>query len=85
MHNLRFSSLCLPFPGPGERQTLGVVIQVPRASLRWQAGRPLSLEVYGYAVAEDGTARDSLAQLARVDPRRRTPRATRAACPSSAR
>jgi VWFA-related protein len=70
---LRFSSLCLPFPGPGERQTLGVVIQVPRASLRWKAGQPLSLEVYGYAVAEDGTARDSLAQLARVDPAQADP------------
>ncbi len=66
--DLRFSSLCLPFPEPGELQTLGVVIQVPRESLRWKPGQPLSLEVYGYAVAEDGTARDHVAQLARLDP-----------------
>jgi VWFA-related protein len=66
--DLRFSSLCLPFPEPGERQTLGVVVQVPRESLRWKGGEPLSLELYGYAVAEDGTARDYVAQLARLDP-----------------
>jgi len=67
-NELPFASLCLPFPAAGARQTLGLVIQVPRESLRWTAGQITSLEVYGYAVAEDGTVHDHLAQLARVDP-----------------
>jgi hypothetical protein len=46
-----FTSLFLPFPAPGERQTLGLVMQVP-ASLRWTKERPVSIEVYGYVVAE---------------------------------
>ncbi len=66
--DLPFTSLCLPFPQPGERQTLGLVVQIPRESLAWAAGEPLSVEVYGYVVAEDGVARDHLAQLVRVEP-----------------
>jgi VWFA-related protein len=69
-NDLRFSALCLPFPEKGERQTLGVILQVPREELAWKAGQPLSLEVYGYAVAEDGGVTDHLAQLARFDPAR---------------
>lgn len=72
-NELPFASLCLPFPVAGERQTLGLVIQVPKESLRWTAGRTTSLEVYGYAVAEDGTVHDHLAQLARVDPAQADP------------
>jgi VWFA-related protein len=68
-----FDSLCLPFPEPGDRQTLGLVVQVPRESLRWSDAEPSSVEVYGYAVGEDGTVRDHLAQLARVDPGRADP------------
>jgi VWFA-related protein len=64
-HDLHFSALCLPFPSPGDRQTLGVVLQVPRAEIA--SKEPVPLEVYGYAVAEDGTVMDHLAQLARVD------------------
>ncbi len=67
-NDLAFSTLCLPFPDPGERQTLGLVVQVPRESITWQAGRPTTVEVYGYAVAEDGTVLDHLARMARVDP-----------------
>jgi VWFA-related protein len=67
-NDLAFSSLCLPFPDPGDRQILGLVVQVPRESLRWQAGRTTTVEVYGYAVAEDGTVLDHLARVARVDP-----------------
>jgi len=69
-NDLPFATLCLPFPAPGERQTVGVVIQVPRESLHWTAGQVTSLEVYGYAMAEDGTVHDHLAQLARFDPAR---------------
>jgi VWFA-related protein len=67
-NELPFASLCLPFPAAADRQTLGLVIQVPKESLRWTAGRTTSLEVYGYAVAEDGTVHDHIAQLARIDP-----------------
>jgi VWFA-related protein len=68
-----FTSLCLPFPAPGDRQTLGLVLQVPRASLRWSSGEPVALEVYGYAVAEDGSVRDHLAQLVKIDSARTDP------------
>lgn len=63
---LRFSALCLPFPTPGDRQSLGVLLQIPKEQVRWES--PLALEVYGYAVAVDGTVLDHLAQLVRVDP-----------------
>jgi VWFA-related protein len=72
-NELPFTSLCLPFPRPGEQQTLGLVVQVPRGSLRWVKGEPVSVEVYAYAVARDGTVRDHLAQLVRVDPARADP------------
>jgi VWFA-related protein len=65
-NQIHFSALCLPFPAEGERQTLGLVLQVPREELRWQ--NPLALEVYGYAVGADGTVLDHLAQFARLDP-----------------
>src|SRR5438093_2677919 len=75
-NDLRFSSLCLPFPVAGDRQTLGIVIQVPRASLAWGSGKPVALELYAYAVAEDGSAQDHLAQLVRIDPRTADPDGT---------
>jgi VWFA-related protein len=67
-NEIPFTSLCLPFPAPGERQTLGLVVQVPRDSLRWTKGEPVSVEVYAYAVAEDGTVLDHLAHSVRLDP-----------------
>jgi VWFA-related protein len=70
---LDFTSLCLPFPRAGERQSLGLVLQLPKRSLRWQPGRSTAVEVYGYAVAEDGAVQDHLARLARVDPARADP------------
>lgn len=66
--DLRFSSLCLPFPERGERQTVGIVVQLPREQLRWTAGQLESLEFYGYAVDASGAVRDHLAQLARIEP-----------------
>ncbi|MGE0454597.1 MAG: VWA domain-containing protein [Vicinamibacteria bacterium] len=65
---LGFASLILPFPERGERQSVGIVVQLPREQLRWTAGHPESLEFYGYAVDESGAVRDHLAQLARLDP-----------------
>ena len=75
-NDLRFSSLCLPFPVAGDRQTLGIVLQVPKDELRWGAGKPLSLELYAYAVAEDGSVHDHLAQLVRIDPGQADPTGT---------
>jgi VWFA-related protein len=75
-NDLRFHAVCLPIRGPGETQTVGVVLQVPKSSLPWQAGRPLALEVYGYGIATDGTVVDHFAQLARVDPARADPGGT---------
>jgi VWFA-related protein len=75
-NELHFSSLCLPFPVAGDRQTLGIVIQVPRDALAWGDGKPLALELYAYAVAEDGTVQDHLAQLVRIDPRQADPDGT---------
>jgi VWFA-related protein len=72
-NDLPFTSLCLPFPSPGEKQTLGLVVQVPRASLPWSSSEPLGLEVYGYAVADDGTVYDHLAQSLKLDPARADP------------
>jgi VWFA-related protein len=72
-NDLPFTSLCLPFPSPGDKQTLGLVVQVPRASLPWSSSEPLGLEVYGYAVADDGTVYDHLAQSLKLDPARADP------------
>jgi VWFA-related protein len=68
LNDVRFSSLCLPFPEKGDRQTLAVVLQVPREELLWRPGQRVTLEVYGYVVAEDGSVVDHMAQLARLDP-----------------
>jgi hypothetical protein len=68
-----FTSLCLPFPREGETQRLGLVVQVPRESLPWPSSGPLGLEVYGYAVAEDGGVRDHLAQSVTLEPARADP------------
>ena len=70
-NELRVSSLCLPLPTPGERQVVALVAQVPASALEWSRGRPSSLEMYAYAVGEDGGVRDHLAQLVRLDPQRR--------------
>jgi VWFA-related protein len=72
-HELPFTTLCLPFPAPGARQALGLVVQIPRESLRWGSGEPVSVEAYGYAVAADGTVSDHLAQLVRLDPAKADP------------
>ncbi len=66
-NDLGFLVLCLPFPSLEDKQTLGVVIQVPRDQVRWAKDRPLALEVYAYAVAEDGAVAGHLAHLVRLD------------------
>ena len=70
--DLPFTPLCLPFPAPGATQTLGLVVQVPRESLAW-AGEGVGLELYAYAVGDDGGVRDHLAQSLRLEPSRADP------------
>jgi VWFA-related protein len=77
-NEIHFSSLALPFPMGGDRQTLGVVVQVPREELRWDPARPIGLEVYGYAVGADGAVADHVAQLARIDTGKADPGGTAA-------
>ncbi len=72
-NDVPFTSLCLPFPSQAEKQRLGLVLQVPRESLPWGSSEPLGIEVYGYAVAEDGSVRDHLAQSLKLDPARADP------------
>jgi VWFA-related protein len=75
-NDLAFSALCLPFPSPEQRQVLGLVLQLPKEGLPWSAGRPMAVEVYGYAVGEDGSVLDHFAQLVRVDPAQADPAGT---------
>jgi len=75
-NDLHFSSLCLPFPAEGEKQTLGVVVQIPRSELHWQNGQPVAVELYGYAVGADGQVHDNIAHLARMDPAQADPEGT---------
>ena len=63
-----------PFPADGERQVLGLVLQVPRDEIRADGSTPV--EVYGYAVAEDGTVHDHFGRLARIDFAQADPRGT---------
>jgi VWFA-related protein len=66
-NRLHFDALCLPFPSRHEKQMLGAVLQVPKDQLRWKTS-PVELEVYGYAVAADGSVVDHMAQSIRIDP-----------------
>jgi hypothetical protein len=72
-NDLDFRGLCLPVPREGDQQTLGLVVQVPKESLRWRPGEDTVVEVYGYAVGEDQTVRDHVAQFARLDPAKADP------------
>jgi hypothetical protein len=71
-NSVRFSVLCLPFLNYDDnRQTLGVVVQVPKSELHWTD--PLPVEVYGYAVGADGAVVDHLAQYSRLRPNQTKP------------
>lgn len=65
-NKLKFSALALPFPAEGARQTVGVVVQVPMDEVRTSSSE-IPLEIFGYAIDEQGTARDHIAQLQRID------------------
>ncbi len=62
--SLPFRVLILPVPSDGEKQSLGIVVQVPKASLTG-AG---PLEMYGYAVSNSGEVQDHFAHFLRIDP-----------------
>jgi hypothetical protein len=62
--SLPFRVLIVPVPTDAEKQSLGIVIQVPRSSLGGGAG---TLEMFGYAVARSGTVEDHFAHFLRLD------------------
>jgi VWFA-related protein len=76
-NELKLSSLCLPLPAAGDTQAVALVVQIGAERLEWAAGRPTSLEMYAYAVAEDGTVLDHMARLTRIDPTRISATGTR--------
>lgn len=59
-----FRVLILPVPTDEARQSLGVVVQVPRSSISSTAG---PLEMYGYATSESGEVVGHLAHFLRFD------------------
>lgn len=61
---LPFGVLLLPVPSDDEKQSLGVMVQVPKSSLMGDG----PLEVYGYAVAASGEITDHFAHFLRLDP-----------------
>jgi VWFA-related protein len=76
-NELKLTSLCLPLPAAGEKQTVALVVQIGAERLEWAAGRPTSLEMYAYAVAEDGAVLDHMARLTRIDPAKVSAKDTR--------
>lgn len=63
-NSLPFRVLILPVPSDAEKQSLGIVVQVPKASLA-SAG---PLEMYGYAMSRSGEVQDHFAHFLRIDP-----------------
>ncbi len=61
---LPFGVLILPVPSNDEKQSLGIMVQVPRSSLLGSG----PLEVYGYALTPSGEVTDHFAHFLRLDP-----------------
>jgi len=61
--NLPFGVLILPVPSDSERQSLGIMVQVPKEAL---AGTG-PLEIYGYAISTTGAVEDHFAHFLRLD------------------
>lgn len=59
-----FRVLILPVPTDTEKQSLGIVVQIPRSSISATAG---PLEVYGYATAASGDVAGHFAHFLRLD------------------
>jgi hypothetical protein len=61
--SLSFGVLILPVPSDSEKQSLGIMVQVPKAAL---AGAG-PLEIYGYAMSTSGEVEDHFAHFLRMD------------------
>lgn len=61
---LPFEVMFLPVPVDGPKQSLGIVVQVPKESLATGSG---ALELFGYAVAKSGAVEDHFAQFLRLE------------------
>ena len=61
---LPFRVLIIPVPQDAEKQALGIVVQIPRASLGASAG---PIELFGYAIARSGQVEDHFAHFLRLD------------------
>ena len=59
-----FRVLILPVPTDTDKQSLGIVVQIPRSSISATAG---PLEVYGYATAASGEVAGHFAHFLRLD------------------
>ncbi len=62
--NLPFGVLVFPVPTDTLKQSLGIVIQVPRSSLSGAAG---PFEIFGYAIARSGDVEDHFAHFLRLE------------------
>ena len=62
--SLPFGVLILPVPTDTAKQSLGIVIQIPRSSLD---ATPGGLELFGYAISRSGDVEDHFAHFLRVE------------------
>lgn len=62
--HLPFGVLIMPVPSDTEKQSLGILVQVPKDAL---AGTG-PLELYGYAISSSGEVEDHFAHFLRLDP-----------------
>ena len=64
VNTLPFRVLIVPVPTTVEKQSLGIVVQIPRDSLRTLGG---PLEMFGYAMARSGAIEDHFAHFLRLE------------------
>lgn len=64
LNTLPFRVLIVPVPQDTDKQSLGIVVQVPKGSLGDNAG---ALELFGYAIARSGDIEDHFAHFMRLD------------------
>lgn len=61
---LPFGVLILPVPSDSEKQSLGIMVQIPKAALTGNG----PVEMYGYAISTSGEVEDHFAHFLRLDP-----------------
>ena len=64
INTLPFRVLIVPVPADTEKQSLGIVVQIPRSSLGVEGG---ALEMFGYAIARSGQVEDRFAHFLRLE------------------